>query len=59
METVDTKEGKFTFHIENSAGCYVMGGNFEFHLDEKPAWIHRYFMKKLTGWVWLDNKQKV
>jgi hypothetical protein len=28
----------------------------QFHLQKKPKWIHRQFMRILLGFYWVDNK---
>ena len=41
-------------------GAYCLGGNIglKVNLGKKPNFIHRYFMKVLLGWVWVDVIKK-
>ena len=57
METeFNIKTGEISF--SKYVGGYRMGGNSgytQFNLNEKPKWIHRYFMKLLLGFQWFDK----
>ena len=41
-----------------NVGSYFMGTRkgFHIHLEKKPNWIHRTFMKLFLGWEWKDAK---
>lgn len=47
----------YTFKVQKRVGGYYLGGKMGIGimLEEKPIFIHRYFMKILLGWEWLDE----
>lgn len=42
--------------IQKFAGMYRLGGSLGLciSLINKPIFIHRFFMKLLLGWEWID-----
>ena len=37
-------------------GCYFIGGpnGLGVALERKPIWLHRFFMRVLLGWEWME-----
>ena len=52
MENVE-----FTVGNTNYIGKYCIGGDTGFCVmfEKKPNRIHRYFMKTLLGWEWINE----
>lgn len=41
-----------------AVGAYWIGGvriGIGFHLTRRPAWLHRFMMRYVFGWVWADE----
>jgi hypothetical protein len=37
-------------------GYYKVGKSYHIHFEKKPNFIHRFFVKVLLGWFWVDQK---
>ena len=55
----EEQEVRTTVHVPEPIGYWQLPGSNElggvrFPIFDKPSWLHRFFMRILMGWSYLD-----